>query len=106
LATLRQAQKLARPQRAADREQVADFFRRTIESRTIILDEAMVPVAANKAEADLTDIEAIVAELFKDKAAELMRRYARLLLEPLDGPKQGPVGALKHFQSRGIFVCA
>ena len=107
LAALRQAQEFAGTKRSADAEKLGNLFRRTVEPRAVIFNKKRVPVGLDKTVSEAAAaIERVVAKLFEDEPPQQTRRNASLLLQTLDGPKQGPVGPLEHFQIRRIWLGA
>ena len=79
-------------------------MRRAIEAAALVFDKVHVAVLVETGSARGSRVERVVGQFLQDKAAQLIRRDARLLLESFDGAEQRPVVALGHFQIRLVFV--
>lgn len=82
-----------------DGEAARDLPGRALDPGSVVLDE--VAAAVERADVDVrAEVEAIVGKLLEDKAAQPLRRYASLLLEPFDRAEDRPVLVLE-FQVLG-----
>ena len=65
-----------------------------VDAGAVVLDE--VAAIGQLADADAgSGVERVVGQLLQDQTAQLVRRDASLLLQPLDGAEAGPVGPLE-----------